>query len=81
MEANSSPIYPPPTMTSRRGSDVSSIIDVLVYTKGLPLIPSIGGITVSAPVLIMMLSDLSRMSSLVVCTDTVSGETKEPVPV
>ena len=51
IEANSKPMYPPPTMTRRLDSSVSSMMEVLVYTFGLSFIPSIGGMTVSAPVL------------------------------
>ena len=81
MEANSSPMYPPPTMTSCTGSSVSSIMEVLVYTRGLPCIPSIGGMTVSAPVLMNIRGACNCNVPSTIPTSTTSGPAKEPIPV
>ena len=44
IDANSSPIYPPPTITKCFGNSLSSLIDVLVYILLLSFIPGILGI-------------------------------------
>ena len=51
MEANSSPMYPPPTIIRWRGSMSRSSRLVLVYTCLLSLTPSMAGIILVAPVL------------------------------
>ena len=82
IEANSSPTYPPPIIASFSGSSFSSMIEVLVKTCGLPLIPSMGGMMLSAPVLMKMRGacndSFSRPERL---TSTLSGLVKLPVPV
>lgn len=57
------------------------MIDVLVYTKGLFSIPSIAGMTVSAPVLMNICFEVNSNRSPAVCTATTSGDTNEPSPV
>ena len=81
MEANSSPMYPPPTIASRRGNSFSSMIDALVWRKRLADSPSIGGRTVSAPVSIKMYFAFSTCLPSAPSTETSSGETNEPTPV
>ena len=55
IEANSSPIYPPPTIVSFFGNSSRFIIDSDVYTPLLSA-PSIFGITVTEPVFIINFS-------------------------
>lgn len=57
------------------------VLNDTTVIKELSAIPSIGGIIVSAPVLIIICFDVNHISSVDVRTETTSADTKEPTPV
>ena len=81
IEANSSPIYPPPTIIKCLGNKSTSSIVALVYTFWLCLIPSIAGIIGVEPVLIKISLPCSSISPSGKVTLIVLVDVKEPTPV